>query len=141
MVTNLTALCFAMGNQGGTIVQVARDLGVEVQDIFKADEERMGDLLRIAQKYQRDKNKSDIQQTHITIGYFVYTTSDMDDTQVYINYKDMFDDWENKDSLMVREIVNHVAADNIYITPCYIVKKIMDDADDCSHSYRYEALR
>ncbi len=83
---------------------------------------------------------NEIQQTHITIGYFVYATSDNSDTTVYPDYASMFEDWEGKDSLMVREIVNQVTADNIYITPCYVVKKIVDDvSDDCGVCFRYEA--
>lgn len=139
-ISNLSALCFAMGHQGGTISQVARDLDVKTSDILEADENRMEDLLRLAQAYSR--KKQGINQTHITIGYFVYTASDMSETQVYESYEDMFNDWPGKDRIMVREIVNHIAADNIYITPCYIVNKIVDDvSDDYGVSFRYEAQK
>ena len=47
---------------------------------------------------------AEINQTHITIGYFVYATSDMSITEVYDNYADMFDDWPGKNKLMVREL-------------------------------------
>ena len=50
-VTNLVALQFAMGYQGGTIHQMAKALGVNTDDILDADDERMGDLLRLAQKH------------------------------------------------------------------------------------------
>ena len=49
-VSNLTALIFAMGRQGGTLLDVARSLGVEPYDIIAADDEKMGILLRMAQK-------------------------------------------------------------------------------------------
>ncbi len=52
-VSNLTALCFAMGNQGGTLNQVASDLGVSPQEILNAKDEEIGDLLRKAQAYSR----------------------------------------------------------------------------------------
>lgn len=52
-VSNLTALCFAMGQQGGTVHQVASDLGVDVADIINADDARMDDLLRMAQAHGR----------------------------------------------------------------------------------------
>lgn len=52
-VSNLTALCFAMGHQGGTVHQVARDLGVDVSDIINANDARMDDLLRMAQAHGR----------------------------------------------------------------------------------------
>lgn len=48
-VTNLVALQFAMGYQGGTIHQMADRLRVSTDDILNADDEKMGDLLRKAQ--------------------------------------------------------------------------------------------
>lgn len=56
-VTNLTALCFTMGRQGGTIHQVADDLGVESAFILNANEDAMGDLLRIAQEYRNKTHR------------------------------------------------------------------------------------
>jgi hypothetical protein len=82
---------------------------------------------------------TEVQQTHITIGYFIYATSDNSDTQVYPDYASMFENMPGRESLMVREIVNHVASDNIYITPCYVVKKVVDDvSDDCGVCFKYE---
>ena len=49
-VTNLVALQFAMGYQGGTIYQMAEALRVSTGDILNADDERMGELLRKAQE-------------------------------------------------------------------------------------------
>ena len=48
--TNLVALQFAMGYQGGTIHQMAEALRVSTDDILNADDERMGELLRKAQE-------------------------------------------------------------------------------------------
>ena len=48
-VTNLVALQFAMGYQGGTIHQMAKKLRVDTSDILNANDERMDDLLRRAQ--------------------------------------------------------------------------------------------
>ena len=50
-VTNLVALQFAMGYQGGTVHQMAKALRVDTSDILNADDERMSDLLRLAQKH------------------------------------------------------------------------------------------
>ena len=50
-VTNLVALQFAMGYQGGTVHQMAKALRVNTSDILNADDERMSDLLRLAQKH------------------------------------------------------------------------------------------
>lgn len=101
-------------------------------------ESEMDELISIVQNsFSLNKN-----QTHVTIGYFIYTVSDNDDTQVYETYQEMFEDWPNKDRLMVREIVSHIAADNIYITPPYIVNKAVDDvSDDCGVNFKYEASR
>lgn len=49
-VTNLVALQFAMGYQGGTIHQMAEALRVSTDDILNADDDRMGELLRKAQE-------------------------------------------------------------------------------------------
>jgi len=54
-VPNTTALIFAMGYQGGTVHQVAADLGVTTSDILNADEERMGELLRLAQAFRNKR--------------------------------------------------------------------------------------
>ena len=55
-VTNLTALIFAMGRQGGTIHQVATDLGLKSEEILNADEEKMEDYLRMAQRLNNLNN-------------------------------------------------------------------------------------
>ncbi len=51
VLTNTAVLTFVMGNQGGTLSQVARDLNVSVEDIVNADYEKMGELCRKAQAY------------------------------------------------------------------------------------------
>jgi len=56
-VPNTTALIFAMGYQGGTVHQVAADLGVTTSDILNADADRMGDLLRLAQAYRNSRDR------------------------------------------------------------------------------------
>ena len=55
-VTNLTALIFAMGRQGGTIHQVATDLGLKPEEILNADEEKMEEYLRMAQRLNNLNN-------------------------------------------------------------------------------------
>jgi hypothetical protein len=47
-MTNLETLIKAMGYQGGTVHQVARDLGVVADDILNANTRQMRDLLKIA---------------------------------------------------------------------------------------------
>ncbi len=49
LMSNTHTLCFILGWQGGTVHQVAKELGVEVQEILDADEAYMGTLCRIAQ--------------------------------------------------------------------------------------------
>lgn len=51
-ISNTTILLFVLGYQGGTVHQLAEELGVPTEDILDADEERMGNLMRIAQKRQ-----------------------------------------------------------------------------------------
>lgn len=58
-VSNLTALIFTMGRQGGTIHQVATDLGLSPSDILEADEEKMEDYLRMAQRLNYLGKKGD----------------------------------------------------------------------------------
>lgn len=48
-VPNTLALCFALGWQGGTVHQVAKELETTVDVILVADDERMAELLRKAQ--------------------------------------------------------------------------------------------
>jgi phenylacetate-coenzyme A ligase PaaK-like adenylate-forming protein len=49
-VPNSVVLMFVRGWQGGTIHQIAAELGVTVQDILVADLDRMQDLMRLAQE-------------------------------------------------------------------------------------------
>lgn len=55
-VSNLTALIFAMGRQGGTVHDVASALGIKTSDILEADENKMEDYLRMAQRLNNLKN-------------------------------------------------------------------------------------
>lgn len=54
-LTNTHALCFVLGWQGGTVHQVARELGVNTQDILTADYDRMGELCRKAQQVKQER--------------------------------------------------------------------------------------
>lgn len=47
------ALCFILGWQGGTVHQVAAELGVNICEILNADHEQAGDLCRKAQQVKR----------------------------------------------------------------------------------------
>ena len=49
-VPNSVVLIFVRGWQGGTVHQIAAELGVTVQDIFVADLDRMMELMRVAQE-------------------------------------------------------------------------------------------
>lgn len=51
-LTNTAILCFVLGYQGGTVHQVAKELGVTVDDIIGADSDKMGILCRMAQRMQ-----------------------------------------------------------------------------------------
>lgn len=57
IMSNTAILCFVLGWQGGTIHQVAREIGSTTGEILDADYEAMGDLCRKAQavnsRYQR----------------------------------------------------------------------------------------
>jgi hypothetical protein len=53
-------LCFIMGWQGGTVHQVASALGVEVNDILDASQERMGELARMAQVVYWKEHKGEV---------------------------------------------------------------------------------
>lgn len=50
-LTNTHILMFVMGRQGGTLHQVASDLKVEDNEILEADQEKMGELCRKAQRW------------------------------------------------------------------------------------------
>lgn len=54
-LTNTHILCFVLGWQGGTVHQVAQELGVTTSDIIDAGDARMGELCRVAQKVQWKK--------------------------------------------------------------------------------------
>lgn len=54
-LTNLEILCFVLGQQGGTVHQVARDLSVTANEILEADYEKMQELCRAAQKVKRNQ--------------------------------------------------------------------------------------
>lgn len=56
-VSNLTAIVFTMGRQGGTVHDVAKTLGVSVSDIINADDAGMDDLLRLAQQFRNQTGK------------------------------------------------------------------------------------
>ena len=67
---NTAVLCFVMGNQGGTVHQVARDLGVEVNDILYADYDKMGELCRKAQAHYWQTHNGDVNRLifkHLTV--------------------------------------------------------------------------
>lgn len=49
-MNNLSVLCFVLGNQGGTLHQVARDLDVDRELILEANDAQMQDLCRKAQQ-------------------------------------------------------------------------------------------
>ena len=57
-MTNTEILLFVLGYQGGTIHQLAMELGVTDREIFGADHDKMLDLCRLAQAkhWQRIKN-------------------------------------------------------------------------------------
>lgn len=55
-ISNTAVLLFVMGYQGGTVHQVAGELGVEVDYIINANATEMGELCRKAQAYQWNKN-------------------------------------------------------------------------------------
>lgn len=55
-VSNLTALIFTMGRQGGTLHDVAHALGIKALDILDADEEKMEEYLRMAQRLNNLNN-------------------------------------------------------------------------------------
>lgn len=52
---NTHVLMFVRGWQGGTLSQIAEELGVTGSDILDADGTRMGELARIAQRKLRDE--------------------------------------------------------------------------------------
>lgn len=52
-MTNTETLLFVLGYQGGTIHALARELDVSTDYILNADNERMGDLCRLAQNIKR----------------------------------------------------------------------------------------
>jgi hypothetical protein len=54
-LTNTQTLLFVLGYQGGTIHQLAYKLGVGIDDILDADNDRMGELCRIAQQKRVDE--------------------------------------------------------------------------------------
>lgn len=56
-VPNSIVLMFVRGWQGGTIHQIAAELGVTPIEIERADMERMGELMRLAQQRQRDETR------------------------------------------------------------------------------------
>ena len=76
VVHNAVVLMFVRGWQGGTIHQIAAELGVEVSDIVTADADRMGVLMRDAQakcraemlKRYADKNDGDRFDPRTAIG-------------------------------------------------------------------------
>ena len=80
-VTNLVALQFAMGYQGGTVHQMAKALRVNTSDIINADGERMEDLLRAAQKHHvlREQLKDKVTLDRAAYSYIVNELSDMID--------------------------------------------------------------
>lgn len=52
---NLQVLCFVLGYQGGTLHQIANELGIAASDILDADYDQMGELCRKAQKLRSDR--------------------------------------------------------------------------------------
>lgn len=56
-MSNTAILCFVLGWQGGTIYQVAKEIGCKTDEILDADYEAIGELCRKAQaanpRYQR----------------------------------------------------------------------------------------
>lgn len=49
-MSNTEILCYILGWQGGTVHQVASELGETVETILHADDEQMGILARAAQQ-------------------------------------------------------------------------------------------
>ena len=80
-VTNLVALQFAMGYQGGTVHQMAQALRVNTSDILNADDERMSDLLRLAQKHHvlREELKNKVTLDRAAYNYLCNELNEMID--------------------------------------------------------------
>ena len=80
-VTNLVALQFAIGYQGGTVHQMAKALRVNTDDILNADDERMGDLLRLAQKHHvlREQLKDKVTLDRTAYNYLCNELNEMID--------------------------------------------------------------
>lgn len=67
-VHNTEVLLFVMGFQGGTVHQVAKYLETTTDDILYADNERMQDLMRKAQKLGRSRKLSEEKMSEAIFG-------------------------------------------------------------------------
>lgn len=61
-LSNTEILMFIRGWQGGTVYQIATELGVTTLDIVNADYDRMQDLMRLAQSKRNDFDNCDCPQ-------------------------------------------------------------------------------
>ena len=56
-LTNVEVLCFVLGWQGGTVHQVADELGVKVDEVLRADHKQMHHWCRMAQHIRKQRER------------------------------------------------------------------------------------